>query len=418
LTDAAVGRDRGSIFLKISQCRLCHSDRIEKVIDLGFHPLADTFLPPDLQFGPEVHYPLQLGLCQDCGHVFTLFAVSAIDRYQKQDYSYESGNSKVSVEHFKEFADAVIKERAPAHDTFVVDIGSNDGTLLSHFQARGFENVLGVEPSKNMTAIANRAGIRTVNDFFASRAADHIRGIGKVGVLLSANVVNHADDIDGLLTTARAVLDPDGMVVFEVPYLLDLVRSTAFDTIYHEHVHYYGVKPLAAALKRNGFSVFKVENLEYMCGSIRVYSRLGGEHDMCVEQIASREVAAGLYETATYRQFMQRVQRTKLTTIAHLTEILSNGGKIIGIGAATKGNTFLNYCRIDTDLVSYITDASALKIGKLTPGSHIPIISDADIDPSATHALILPWNIAPLLQKKLAHLGLKFYVPQIQATSI
>lgn len=400
--------------MKIAKCRLCDSDHIHKVIDLGFHPLADTFLPEDLQLGPETSYPLHLASCQKCGHVFTLYPVSSIDRYQKQDYSYDSSNSQVSVVHFKEFCDAIIQENPLTADSLIMDIGSNVGTLLRHFKDAGYSNVLGVEPSSNIFRLAVAAGIPTLNEFFNAQAAKTIKEHGAVQVLLSSNVVNHADDLRGLLRTAKDVMRSDGIFVFEVPYLLDLIQSTAFDTIYHEHVHYYGVKPLLRCLENEGFSVHKVERLQYMCGSIRVHTRIGGTSSPEVFNLIEEEEAFNLYELSTYKVFMRRVEAVKLSVNAHLWQIRQQGGKIIGIGAATKGNTFLNYCRIDADLVSYITDASPLKIGKRMPGSHIPIISDKDIDKSATHALILPWNIADFLKKKLGYLNLKFYVPQIE----
>ena len=399
--------------MEIKNCRLCNSVRISKVVDLGFHPLADTFLPETLLHEAEVWYPLQLGLCQSCGHVFTLFSVSAEDRYQKNEYSYDSSNSRVSIEHFKEFAEAVINELKFPNDSLIVDVGSNVGTLLLHFKSFGYKNVLGVEPSRNIARIAVESGISTINEFFSQKAATEINVIGAVKVLLSSNVVNHADDLVGLLSTARNVLSESGIFVFEVPYLLDLVRETAFDTIYHEHVHYYGVKPLAECLHKQGFSIYKVERLDYMCGSIRVFARVGGGVDPSVNELIQEEEAFGLYEKTIYAQFMERVRRVKFTVNAQLSAIKQEGGKIIGIGAATKGNTFLNYCRLDSDVISYVTDSSPLKIGKLTPGSHIPIISDNDIEDDITHALILPWNIATYLQEKLAHLGLKFYVPQV-----
>lgn len=399
--------------MKITKCRLCQSDHIEKVVDLGFHPLADTFLPEELQLGPEVCYPLHLGSCQACGHVFTLYPVSPEDRYQKQDYSYDSSNSQVSISHFKEFSDAVLSNTNLNRDALIVDIGSNVGTLLSHFKDAGFPNVLGVEPSKNISQFAIGAGIPTLNEFFDSNAAESIGKVGQVDILLSSNVVNHADDLPALLRNAKGVLSPTGIFVFEVPYLLDLIHRTAFDTIYHEHVHYYGIKPLAACLQREGFSIYKVERLEYMCGSIRVFARVGGPLADDVVRLVADEDAFGLYDTATYSAFMTRVQAVKFTVNDYLWKVRSKGGKIIGIGAATKGNTFLNYCRLDGDLISYIADASPLKIGKRTPGSHIPIIDDDQIDGDATHALILPWNIAEFLTQKLAHLGVEFYVPQV-----
>jgi SAM-dependent methyltransferase len=402
--------------LKITSCRLCGSNHIEKVVDLGFHPPADTFLPERLILAPETSYPLQLGLCHDCGHVFTLFAVSPEDRYQKHDYSYDSSNSKVAIEHFKEFAQAVITEAGLNSNSLVVDIGSNIGTLLSHVAAIGKCKILGVEPSSNIAALAVKQGVPTIVDFFNASTVSQILKHQPVDALLSSNVVNHADDLNALLVDAKSALASNGVFVFEVPYLLDLVQGTAFDTIYHEHVHYYGVKPLAACLARHGFTIYKVERLDYMCGSIRVYAKLGSTPKAeIVRELEDAEMSAGLYQTSTYVAFMKRVRATKIAVNTYLLQTIAQGGKVLGIGAATKGNTFLNYCRLDADIISVIADASPLKIGKLTPGSHIPIISDDDIaSVKATHALILPWNIGDFLKAKLAHLGLEFYVPQVE----
>lgn len=405
--------------MKITRCRLCDSKNIQKIVDLGYHPLADTFLPPDILFAHgEVTFPLELGLCQECGHVFTMFVVPAEDRYQKEDYSYDSSNSKISIEHFKEFAEAVLAEKKIESKELVVDIGSNVGTLLSHFQSFGYNHVIGVEPSANISELAIKAGVPTINDFFCDRVIKVLNEVGPVQVLLSTNVLNHADDLSALLDTAKAVLAEDGILVFEVPYLLDLIQGTAFDTIYHEHVHYHSIQPLSRLLETKGFSIFKIDRTNYMCGSIRVYTRVGGKHCETVSAMIKGERAFGLFEAVTWDMFMSRVRMVKKTVLAHLSKISAKGGKIIAIGAATKGNTFLNYCRLDGDTISYISDASPLKIGKLTPGSHIPIISDSDIDSTATHALILPWNIAPMLQRKLAHLNLEFYVPQVETLPI
>ena len=150
-----------------------------------------------------------------------------------------------------------------------------------------------------------------------------------------------------------------------------------------------------------------------MCGSIRIFARLGDQTHSSVNELIQEEESFGLYKEETFKLFMERVRSVKFTVNSHLSAIRSQGGKIIAIGAATKGNTFLNYCRLDKDIISYVTDSSLLKIGKLTPGSHIPIISDDDIDEHVTHALILPWNIAEYLQKKLSYLKLEFYIPQV-----
>jgi SAM-dependent methyltransferase len=403
--------------MRINRCRLCGASDFLPVIDLGLHPLADTFLTSDRLLEPETHYPLVLGLCGDCGHICTTYAIAPQERYQRYDYSYDSSNSKVSIQHFAEFAAAVIADRKPAADALIADAGSNVGTLLEHFQKAGFSQVLGVEPAANIANIAVANGVRTLNAFFDVAAINQIRAIGRIDILLSSNVVNHADDLAEMFSAAANVLAADGAFIFEVPYLLDLVEQGAFDTIYHEHVHYHGLKPLSKFMRGQGFSIYRVERIDYMCGSIRVYARLGGEDAAVIAEMISAEERAGLYDLATYRAFMERIRKLKTDVNRTLWEIRESGGKIIGLGAATKGNTLLNYCGIDRDLIEYVADPSPLKIGKYMPGSRIPIRGDDDIDAGVTHALILPWNIAAFLKQKLAHLGLKFYAPQMDSAA-
>jgi len=401
--------------LKIKKCRLCHSSEIKKVIDLDFHPLADTFLEKEDQLGAETFYPLQLGLCESCGHVFTLFAIPPEDRYQKHDYSYDSSNSIISVEHFQNFCKTVLTELSVQKESLIVDIGGNVGTLLSQFKENGFKKVLNIEPSKNISKIAVNNGIPTINGFFNNESSNYISENfdRKVDILLSSNVVNHADDIPDLLQSAKNILSEEGVFVFEVPYLMDLIQKTSFDTIYHEHVHYYGVKPLVAILKKYGFSIFKIQKIDYMCGSIRVFTSLKKPQSSFVSQMVEIENEFGLYDIKTYQKFSLRVKRMKISINSYLWEVRKKGGRIVGIGAATKGNTLLNYCKLDSDIISSISDTSKLKIGKYTPGSHIQIISDDEIDDSFTHAIILPWNIASLLKIKLKHLNLIFFAPQV-----
>ena len=405
--------------LKIKKCRLCHSSEIKKVIDLDFHPLADTFLEKEDQLGAETFYPLQLGLCKNCGHVFTLFAIPPEDRYQKHDYSYDSSNSIISVQHFQNFCETVLAEVPVQKDSLIVDIGGNVGTLLSQFKENGFTNVLNIEPSKNISKIAVTNGIPTFNGFFNKESSNYISENfdRKVDILLSSNVVNHADNMHDLIQSAKNILSAEGVFIFEAPYLMDLIQKTSFDTIYHEHVHYYGVKPLVEFLKKYGFSIFKIEKIDYMCGSIRVFASLKKPQSSFVSQMIETENEFGLYNIKTYQKFSSRVQMMKISLNSYLWEVRKKGGKIVGIGAATKGNTLLNYCKLDSDIISFVSDVSELKIGKFTPGSHIQIISDAAIDDSFTHALILPWNIANLLKRKLKHLNLIFFEPQVDESS-
>ena len=399
--------------MKIEKCRLCKSNEINEVIDLQFHPLADTFLGRISQLEEEILYPLRLGSCRSCGHVFTLFSIPPEERYQKNDYSYDSSNSTISIQHFKNFCETVLSDVSKEKDSLIVDIGGNVGTLLEQFKRRGYNNTLNVEPSRNISELSVKNGIPTLNGFFNHEACEYInhRFNEKVDILLSSNVLNHADNMDEIVQSAKSILSNKGVFVFEVPYLMDLIQKTSFDTIYHEHVHYYGVKPLSEFMRKHGFNIYKIQKIDYMCGSIRVFASLNKSESNVVNKMIQLENEYGLYDKETYEQFSFRVQKIKISLNNYLWKIRKQGGKIVGIGAATKGNTLLNYCKLDSDIISLISDASPLKIGKFTPGSHIKIVSDAEIDKSFTHALILPWNIGDLLKSKLNHLNLTFINP-------
>lgn len=351
--------------MKIYNCRICNSSRVSKVIDLGMHPLADTFLPEESAFEPEVYYPLQLGLCENCGHVFTLFSVPPEERYQKTEYSYDSSNSKISIEHFKSFADTLISFFKPHPEAMICDIGSNIGTLLGHFRILGYKNVVGIEPSINIARIAIRNNINTFNSFFSEPVARELSSRGGVDLLVSANVVNHIDDLKSLVANVNTCLKSNGLFVFEVPYLLDLINSTAFDTIYHEHVNYFGIRSIDNLFRNRGCSVVKIERLNYMCGSIRVYVKKGEHPRREIDNFISIEKDFGLYDVDTYRWFMERVRLMKLKLLSSIFEIRSRKGLIVGIGAATKGNTLLNYCKLDSESVLYVSDASPLRLGSI-----------------------------------------------------
>ena len=192
-----------------------------------------------------------------------------------------------------------------------------------------------------------------------------------------------------------------------------MIKQTAFDTIYIEHINYFSITPLARFLSLRGFGIEKVEVSDYMCGTLRIYVRPNIKHGPDVKYYTDIEHEYGLFLMSTFDAFMARVKRLKFRLNKQLYDIKSTGGKVIGIGAATKGNTLLNYCNIDSDLLEYITDSSMLKLGKLTPGSHIRILSDESIMPDITHGLILPWNIAEHLRHKLQHLNLEFIIPML-----
>ena len=399
-----------------TRCQLCKSSDVALALDLGFHPLADTFLKKEQLSEPEERYPLQMLLCQNCGHAMSSYVVSAKKRYQAHDYSYDSGNSKVSVEHFKEMAaDCIARVGVQAGD-LVVDIGSSVGTLLDAFRAQAGANIIGVEPAHNIAALADKNNVPTIKDFFNDAAAEQIARIGKAKVITITNAFNHIDDLDSFMRNIVKILTPDGAFVIEVPYLLHLVRSLAFDTIYLEHVSYFALKPLISYFAQFGLVLTDVQENDYMGGSMRITVQFGTEQTPQAFACVQNEEAAALYNLKTYEAMQTRMSNFKLQVIKLLAEARLSGGTIIGIGAATKGNTLLNYCGIDNTLLDFITDASPLKVGKYTPGSHIPILPDEAITDEVTHAIILPWNIGEFLKNKLApkYPRISFLTPHMQ----
>ena len=388
--------------MPVSSCHLCTSTGLRKIIDLGFHPLADSFLKKEQLEEPEEHYPLTVLLCMSCGHAMNSYVVPPEKRYQEHDYSYDSSNSKVSIRHFADMARDVTARVGLKKGELVVDIGSSVGTLLSAFKQESDVEIVGIEPAPNIADIAEKKGIPTIRDFWGPRAAESVLAHGKAKLITSTNAFNHVSNLDDFMHAVVEALGASGSLVIEVPYLLPLVEKLAFDTMYLEHVSYFAVKPLVLFFKKFGMIITDVEENEYMGGSLRLSVSLKGAESQRLRACIAKEEAAHLYDPATYEKFSKKIREFKYALVKQLLDARLSGGIVIGIGAPAKGNTLLNYCGIDASILDFITDASPLKINKYTPGTHIPIVPDEAITSSVTHALILPWNIADFLKEKLA----------------
>ncbi len=399
--------------MNVTNCHLCGSKDLEKVLDLGFHPLADFFLKENQLQEPERRYPLSVLLCRNCGHGMNSFVVPAEIRYQENDYSYDSGNSKISVKHFTDMAQEVTERAGVQKGELVVDIGSNVGTLLGAFKALG-ATIQGVDPASNIVALAEKNGIPTINDFFNDSSAKIILKKGRAKAITITNAFNHISPLDEFMESVVSILDKSGSFVIELPYFLEVIRKKHFDVVYLEHVSYIAVKPLVPFFKKFGLSITHLEENDYMSGSIRIFVGFGTESPLVKTQIALEE-ESGLYSVETWGAFAASVRECKMRLLKELVDARLGGGKVVAIGAAAKGNTLLNYCGIDTTLIDFATDASPLKIGKYTPGSHLPIRSDDAINEEVTHALILAWNIADFLKSKISPKfpHLKFITPHV-----
>lgn len=397
----------------VKACHLCASKHLVKVLDLGFHPLADFFLKEQQLTEVERRYPLSLLLCQNCGHGMNSYVVPAETRYQENDYSYDSSNSKISIQHFADMAKEVWKRAGAKKGDRVVDIGSNIGTLLSAFKKLGAK-VRGVDPAQNIAKLAVKNGIPTINDFFNASACKKILKDGKPKIITMTNAFNHVSNLNEFMRDVVSIMDKESTFVIELPYFLEILRKKHFDVIYLEHVSYIAVKPLRAYLKKFNLHITHVEENDYMSGSIRIYIGYGKESPLVEKQIKLEE-KMGLYDKKIWKKFAKSVRECRMNILKELRGARKRGARIVAIGAAAKGNTLLNYCGIDSRLVDFVTDASPLKIGKYTPGSRLPILSDDAIDENVSDALILAWNIAGLLKKKIGsrHPKLHFITPHV-----
>ena len=395
-------------------CHICQSKKLHKFLSLGPIPLANSFLPPDQLGVTEPYYPLDVCFCSNCGLV-QLAQVIAPEVLFK-DYAYLTGTSEPMKAHFAKLAESTIQRFSLTKGDLVLDIGSNDGTLLGNFQRCGMR-VLGIEPATNVAKLASLRGVETWDDFFDESLARRIcSDKGQPRAILATNVLAHVADLEGFLRGVNHLLANDGVFVIEVPYLVDMLSRVEFDTIYHEHLRYFAVRPLIALFNKFGMSIVDVERVSVHGGSLRVYGqKFIRSLPSSVAELLSSETEAKVDSLETYQKFAQDVRRLKKDLLSLLKALKNEGAKIAGYGAPAKGNILLNYCKIGTDILDYITDTTPFKQGRYTPGMHIPVFPESrfhEFPPD--YALLLAWNYAgSILQKESEYRrkGGKFILP-------
>ena len=340
---------------------------------------------------PEPRYPLELARCTACGHI--QLSVTVPPEIMFRNYLYVSGTSDTIPAHFAAYAADIAKRFVPK-DGLVVEIGSNDGTLLRAFD-RSAIRVLGVEPARNIAAMANAAGIPTLDEFFSEAIAGEIAAKhGRASAIIGNNVVAHIDDLHGLMNAVSALLDDRGVFVAEFPYLVDLLEKTAYDTIYHEHLSYFSVTSVVDLASRHRMRLVDVRRMGVHGGSIRVFVSRDGEASPEVKKLLVLEEQSGLRAGRPLDEFVQAVQRQRADLMRLLREVRSSR-HLAGYGAPAKGNTLLNYCEIDRSVLDFIVDRSPLKHGLLTPGTHIPVEPPERLATSEVRdTLLLAWNFA------------------------
>ena len=387
-----------------ADCRLCGGRRVARVMSLGATPLANEFVSAEACAAPQERVPLDVYLCEECGHVQLLDVVDPEVLFR--NYVYVSSTSPVFVEHFQRYAEAVLALMHAPVGAQVVEIGSNDGTLLRFFREAGWR-VLGIDPARSIAAAAARRGIPTLPEFFTPDLAHRLRAEGWApSVILANNVFAHADDLQAITEGVAHLLRPDGLFVFEVSYLLDVVEKTLFDTIYHEHLSYHTVKPLVAFFARHGLELVDAVRVSSHGGSLRgMAQRRGGRFAVQtgVADLMAQEAALGLDAPEAYRKFFEHIQERKRQLTTLLRQRRQAGRRIAGFGAPAKATTLMFHFGLGPETIEYIMDDSPLKQGLFSPGHHIPIVPSAALyDPvrRPDDVVLLAWNFAESIMQK------------------
>jgi SAM-dependent methyltransferase len=388
----------------VDACLVCGSRDVAPLLDLGEHALANNLVTPDAADTAEPRYPLGIQLCQSCLLVQLTHIVDPALMFSS--YLYVPSTSTTWLAHCEELADDVCARAELGPDSLLVEIGSNDGTLLRAFQRRGVR-VLGVEPAANIAAEANAAGVPTLNRFFDEATAEAIRQEhGPARVIVATNVLAHVPAPVRVLCGVRLLLQPGGVFVNESPSLCDLVEHTEFDTIYHEHVSYFSLHALRLLCALAGLRIVDAVPQAIHGGSLRLVAVRADQPWTPAPQIGAllaREQAAGVVSSAGLRAFAERTAWLRERLQAAVRELQAAGQRLAAYGATAKGNTLLAYCGLSRDDIAYIVDRNPLKQGRLTPGTRIPIVSPDHLaaDPPDV-LLLLAWNLADEIRTQLA----------------
>lgn len=396
-------------------CRICKSKNLKLAIDLDTQPLANAFLKKEQLNDSENFYPLRVFFCQDCNLCQLIDIVPKETLFR--DYVYFSSAMPVLPQHFKDYADYIYDNFISSNKDLVVEIGSNDGLLLSAFKSKGVK-VLGVDPAINIAKVANERGIETLPEFFTSSLVEKItKKYGRAKVIIGNNVVAHINDHHDLVKGISALLSDEGVFVFEAPYLIDMLENYTFDTIYHEHMSYLAVRPLLKLFDKYEMEIFDVKTYPVQGNSLRGFVGKKGKHRIqkSVREFVKKEKEYKLDSWQTYIKLAREISYMKERLVKLLEQLKAEGKTIAGYGAPAKGNTLLNYYKIGADTLDFVTEGLKSKVGTYTPGTHIPVV---DIEWARNNPpdyyLLLAWNYKDaILEKEKEYLksGGKFIMP-------
>lgn len=396
-------------------CRSCGNGPLNPVLDLGLQPLANNLLLPEHLGQPEPRFPLELLVCRRCWLMQIGELVPPVKLFS--EYLYFSSFSDLMLSHARAAAERYIGEFGLGPGSRVVEIASNDGYLLKNFVQAGIP-ALGIEPAANVAKAAQALGIETLVEFFGRGLAERLSDEGRqADLILGNNVFAHAPDINDFVAGLARLVKSGGRIVLEFPYALDFLEKHEFDTVYHEHVFYFSLLPLVPLFERHGLEIFDVERIPIHGGSLRLFAAHAGAQPRrpSVASLLELERRRGLDSVGPYEGFAARVHSLRDQLVARLRELKSQGKRIAAYGASAKGSTLLNFFGIDSGLLEFVADRSTYKQGRLTPGTHLPIVpAEALAERMPDYTLLLTWNFAEEIlrqQSEYRRRGGRFIVP-------
>jgi len=386
------------------RCRLCGCQDTPLVLDLGLMPLANAFL--DSPGAPEKKYPLRLCFCPDCSLLQITETVSPSELFSH--YNYFSSISQSMLSHAKELTCKLIETRHLNAESRIIELASNDGYMLRYFQQAGVPNVLGIDPAENVVEVARSNGVPTLCEFFGEKIADTIE---PADVVIGLNVLGHVADINGFVTGVRKILKPDGVAVFEVPYMRETVEGCQLDQLYFEHIFYYSLTAVKNLMLRNQLQILSAERIDIHGGGLRLWVGHPREsYSRPTRDMLEREKQLGVDRMEFYRDFAARVNTTLEDIRRVLVEQHGLGKRIVGFGAAAKGVMMLNALGAGIELIDRVVDETPAKQGKYTPGTHIKIVPPEEMG-QVDVAFLLAWNWQQEFRRKFPQLEGKWLIP-------
>lgn len=376
-------------------CRNCGATLTTSFVDLGMSPLSNSYIVPERSAAMEPYYPLHAFVCDRC----LLVQVEAFETPENifGDYAYFSSYSDSWLDHSRRYAEEATARLGLTGADLVAEAASNDGYMLQYFREAG-PRVLGVEPARNVAAVAVAKGVTTESVFLGRQTGENLsEKYGHAKLVIANNVIAHVPDLHDFVSGLTALMCEDGTLTIEFPHLLNLIESVQFDTIYHEHFSYYSLHSMERVLERHDLRVWDVQNIPTHGGSLRVWAIRTPDvrpSRSSVEAVREKERAHGLLDLGVYRSFGDKVAKRKRDVLSFLIRAADQGKTVAAYGAPAKGNTLLNYCGIRRDMIAYTVDRNPVKQNVLLPGSHIPVYAPEKLaQTKPNYVFILPWNI-------------------------